>query len=214
MECQKSNSENRNFLYHSVRCLVRPVLDVFGHLESHGNENIPRHGGVLLVSNHVSLLDPVIIGAATARELHFLGADDYLHIPCVGRVLRQLNGIPIKRSAPSWGTLKRAVSCLKRGEALVIFPEGTRSADGVLGKMHNGASFVIHHTGVPTIPVFLKGAERFLPRGSKFIRPTQLSVIFGPPIDFTTLGKIDKKQELYQQMTEQVRTSILALRKN
>ena len=73
------------------------------------------------------------------------------------------------------------------------------------------ASFIIHHSGVPTIPIFLKGAERFMPRGAKFIRPAKLSVTFGPPIDFTGLKGIEQKRELYQRMSEQIRQSILAL---
>ena len=211
MKHQKSNVENKNLLYHSARCIIRPILDVLSHLESHGNENIPRQGGVLLVSNHVSLLDTLIIGAATDRELHFLGADIYFHIPCLGGLFTRLNAIPIKRATPSWQSLKKVISCLEMGKALLIFPEGTRSTDGTLGEIKKGASFIIHHSGVPVIPVFLKGAERFMPRGAKFIRPAKLSVTFGPPIDFTGLKGIDRRQELYQRMSEQIRQAILAL---
>ena len=93
----------------------------------------------------------------------------------------------------------------------IIFPEGTRSTDGTLGEIKKGASFIIHHSEVPVIPVFLKGAERFMPRGAKFIRPAKLSVTFGPPIDFTGLKGRDRRQELYQRMSEQIRQAILAL---
>ena len=214
MEHEKSNLRDKNFLYHFARCIVRPMFDVLSHLESHGSEHVPRQGGVLLVSNHVSLLDTLIIGAATDRELHFLGADSYFHIPCLGWLLTQLNGIPIKRTAPSWQPLKKVISCLDVGKAFLIFPEGTRSVDGRLGEMKKGVSFMIHHSGVPVIPVFIKGAERFLPRGAKFIRPAKLSVTFGPPIDFTGIEGIAQKQELYQQMSEQIRQAILVLKED
>ena len=211
MKHQKSNVQSSNLLYYSARYIARPILDVLNHLESHGNEHIPKQGGVLLVSNHVSLLDPVIIGAATDRELHFLGADTYFHVPGLGWLFTQLNGIPIKRGAPSWQSLKKVISCLEFGEALLIFPEGTRSVDGRLGGMKKGASFMIHHSGVPVIPVFIKGTERFMPRGAKFIRPAKLSVTFGPPIDFTHLEGIEQKQALYRRMSQEIRQAILAL---
>ena len=211
MKYKESNSHTNNFLYRSARCVIRPILDVLSHLESHGKENIPEQGGVLLVSNHVSFLDPVIIGAAADRELHFLGADSYFRIPCLGWLFTQLNGIPIKRATPGWQSLKEVISRLRIGKAVVIFPEGTRSVDGTLGEMKKGISFIIHHSDVPTIPVFLKGAERFMPRGAKFIHPAKLSVTFGTPIDFTGLEGIDRKQELYQRMSEQIRQAILAL---
>lgn len=211
MKHQKPNSENKNYFYHSAGCIIRPMLDVLSHLESHGNRYIPKQGGVVLVSNHVSFLDPIIIGASTARELHFLGTDTYFHISCLGWFLTKVNGFPIKRGTPDRRALKEALSRLQTGKALLIFPEGTRSVDGRLGEMKKGVSFMIHHSGVPVIPVFIKGAERFMPRGAKFIRPAKLCVTFGPPIDFTALEGIEQKQELYQRMSERIREAILAL---
>ena len=211
MKHQKPNPKNKNYFYHSARCIIRPMLDVLSHLESHGNRHIPKQGDVVLPSNHVSFLDPIIIGASTVRELHFLGTDAYFHIPCLGWFLTNVNSFPIKRGTPDRRALKEALSRLKTGKALLVFPEGTRSPDGTLGKTKNGVSFMIHHSNVPTIPVFLNGAERFLPRGSKFIRPTQLSVTFGAPLDFTTLRGIHTKREMYRRMNEQIHQAILAL---
>ena len=211
MKHQEPNFQTNAFLYRYVRCIVRPILDVLSHLASHGSENIPKQGGVLLVSNHTSLLDPVIIGAAASRELHYLGEDTYFHIPCVGWLLTQLNGFPVRRGSPDRKALREALARLKAGKALLIFPEGTRSTTGTLGEIKKGASFIIHHANVPVIPILLKGSERFMPRGAKFIRPAKLSVTFGPPIDFTTLEGINQKQELYQRMSDQIRRAILAL---
>ena len=211
MKHQKSNCENNNFLYCFARCIIRPILDVLSHLETHGTANIPRQGGVLLVSNHVTLLDTLIIGAATDRELHFMGANNFYRIPCFGWLLTKFNGFSIKRGTPDRQALKEALSRLQAGKALLIFPEGTRSTDGTLGEIKKGASFIIHHSGVPVIPIFLKGAEHFMPRGAKFIRPAKLSVTFGSPIDFTALKEINQKQELYQRMCEKIRQAILAL---
>ena len=204
-------TQTDSLLYRSIRLIVRPLLNILGHLESHGTENIPKQGGVVLVSNHLSYVDPFIISAATNRVLHFIGAEETFRVPILGRLVTQLNGFPVKRGTPDRSALKEALSRLKTGKALLIFPEGTRSPDGTLGEIKNGVSFIIHYSDVPTIPVFLNGAERFLPRGSKFIRPTQLSVTFGGPLDFTTLKGIHTKQEMYRRMNEQIRQAILAL---
>lgn len=166
------------------------------------------------MSNHLSYVDPVMIAAATARELHFFGAEKFFGIPGFGWLLKKLNGFPVNRGTPDRRALREALSRLQTGKALLVFPEGTRSVDGRLGEMKKGVSFMIHHSGVPVIPVFIKGAERFLPRGAKFIRPAKLSVTFGPPIDFTGIEGIAQKQELYQQMSEQIKQAILVLKED
>ena len=134
MRPQTYNFQADNPLYYWVRQIARLLLKVLGQLESHGNENIPRQGGVLLVSNHVSYLDPVIIASSINRELHFIGADNYFRIPCLGWLFTQLNGFPVKRGTPDRQALQKALSHLQEGKALLIFPEGTRSADGTFVK--------------------------------------------------------------------------------
>lgn len=200
-----------NLLYRCTRLIVRPLLGILGHLESHGTQNIPKQGGVVLVSNHVSYIDPVVIAAATDRVLHFIGAEKTFRVPIFGWLVTKLNGFPVRRGTPDRQALKEALSRLKDGKALLIFPEGTRSANGTLGEMHNGVSFILHHSNVPAIPVSIKGAEHFMPRGSKFIQPAKLSVTFGAPINFTKLEGIGRKQELYSRMCEQIRLSMLTL---
>lgn len=211
---EKYNFQADNRLYYMVRQVARPLLKVIGQLESHGSENIPRKGAVVLVSNHVSYLDPAIIASSINRELHFIGADNYFRVPCLGWLFAQLNGFPVKRGTPDRRALKKTLSLLQQGKALLIFPEGTRSTDGTFGEIKSGVSFIIYHSNVPTIPVLLKGAERLMPYGSKFIRPAKLSVTFGPPIDFTPLKGIHQKRKLYQRMSEQIRRAIAILQEN
>ena len=94
----------------------------------------------------------------------------------------------------------------------LLFPEGTRSVDGTLGKARDGACFIAHRAGVPTIPVFHSGAERVLPRNSKRLRRAQLTVTFGEPLELANTGEFETNREMYQQMGNQIMDAIADLR--
>ena len=184
-----------------------------GKIETRGSEYIPKKGGMLLLSNHLSYLDPFILATTATRELHYMARDNVFRIPVLKQIITSHNAYPVKRGAADRAALKHTISLLKAGNAVVIFPEGTRSADGTLGKAHDGASFIAHNADVPTIPVFLAGADRLMPRKSKWIRPAKLSTNYGPPIDFTEARKIQDKRVMHQRMSEQIMEAIAALRR-
>ena len=173
---------------------------VMGHLEVQGVSHIPREGGVLLVSNHISLLDPVIVGSAASREIHFMARSGLFRVPGLNKLITTYNAFPVNRGKPDLGALRKTISLLKNGNAVLIFPEGTRSLDGNLGKAHDGACFIAHRADVPTIPVFHSGVEQMLPRGSKRLRRAKLTVTFGEPIDFSEIVETGVKREMYQKM--------------
>ena len=195
-------------IYRWAHRLTYLFCKVMGHIETQGVENIPREGGVLLVSNHISLLDPVIIGSAANREVNFMARSNVFNVPLLGRIISVFNAYPVNRGKPDLGALRRTISLLKTGHAALIFPEGTRSFDGKLGKAHDGACFIAHRANVPTIPVFHRGAEKMMPRGSKRIRRAKLSVTFGNPIDFSEIVESEIKREMYQQMGVQMMGAI------
>ena len=182
-----------------------------GRLEVHGIHHIPREGGVLLVSNHVSFLDPVIIGSAVNREIHFMARSTAFDIPGLGKLISFYNAYPVNRGAPDLGALRKTITLLKAGNVVLMFPEGTRSVDGTLGKARDGACFIADRAGVPTIPVFHSGAERMLPRSSSRLRRTKLSVTFGEPLALVA-GEFETKREMYQQMGNQIMEAIADLR--
>lgn len=182
-----------------------------GQLEARGVDRIPKKGGVLFVSNHVSFLDPVIVGSAANREIHFMARSTAFDIPCLGKLISVYNAYPVNRGAPDLGALRKTISLLKAGNAVLMFPEGTRSLDGTLGKAHDGACFIAHRAGVPTIPVFHSGAERMLPRNSNRLRRSKLTVTFGEPLELTA-EEFETKREMYQQMGNQMMEAIADLR--
>ncbi len=186
------------------------VFNLFGKLESHGYENIPRHGGALILCNHVSYLDPFIVASAASRELYFMARHDSFEVPVIGSLITAHNAYPVRRGTADRAALRHTISLLKSGKGVLIFPEGTRSVDGTLGKPHGGVSFIAHNAGVPAIPAYLKGT--ILPRNAKWIHPAQLTVTFGTPIDFTEVQQITDKRELYRRMGEQIMQEIANLR--
>ena len=166
---------------------------------------------MLFVSNHVSFLDPVIVGSAACREIHFMARSNAFDIPGLGKLIALYNAYPVNRGEADLTALRKTLSLLKEGNAVLMFPEGTRSVDGTLGKAHDGACFIAHRAGVPTIPVFHKGAERILPRNSKRLRRAKLTVTFGEPIQLIA-GEFQTKREMYQQMGTQMMAAIADLR--
>ncbi|MCY3549259.1 MAG: lysophospholipid acyltransferase family protein [Candidatus Poribacteria bacterium] len=200
-------------LYRWGHRLTNLFCKTMGQLEARGVDRIPREGGVLLVSNHVSFLDPVIVGSAANREIHYMARSNAFDIPGLGKLITAYNAYPVNRGAPDLGALRRTISLLKEGHAVLIFPEGTRSVDGTLGRARDGACFIAHRAGVPTIPVFHSGAERMLPRNSKRLRRAKLTVAFGNPLELTTEG-FETKREMYQQMGNQMMEAIADLRDN
>lgn len=191
--------------------LTNIFCKTMGHLEVQGIHHIPREGGVLLVSNHVSFLDPVIVGSAANREIHFMARSTAFDIPGLGKLISLYNAYPVNRGAPDLGALRKTIALLKAGNVVLMFPEGTRSVDGTLGKARDGACFIADRAGVPTIPVFHSGAERMLPRSSSRLRRTKLSVTFGEPLELIT-GEFETKRERYQQMGNQIMEAIADLR--
>ena len=200
-------------LYRWGHRLTNLFCKTMGHLEVQGVHHIPKEGGVLFVSNHVSFLDPVIVGSAANREIHFMARSTAFDIPGLGKLISMYNAYPVNRGAPDLGALRKTISLLKDGNAVLMFPEGTRSVDGTLGKARDGACFIADRAGVPTIPVFHSGAERMLPRSSRRLRRAKLTVTFGEPLELIT-GEFETRREMYQQMGNQIMEAIADLRDN
>ena len=198
-------------LYRWGHRLTNIFCKTFGRLDARGVHHIPKEGGVLLVSNHVSFLDPVIIGSAANREIHFMARSNAFDIPALGKLISIYNAYPVNRGAPDLGALRKTISLLKAGNVVLMFPEGTRSVDGTLGKARDGACFIAHRAGVPTIPVYHSGAERMLPRNSKRLRRAKLTVAFGEPLELSA-PESETKREMYQLMGNQMMEAIADLR--
>jgi 1-acyl-sn-glycerol-3-phosphate acyltransferase len=175
-------------LYAVLKPFAVAVMRLLFRLESRGREHVPARGPVLLVANHSSLLDPPLVGGATDRHLHFLAKAELFRIPLFGRLIRGLNAHPLRREGGDAGALRTALRILRAGDALLMFPEGTRGDEGALRPPKAGAGMIALMSGAPVVPVYVSGSGRAWPRGRRLPRRGAVTVVFGPPVQIATDG--------------------------
>ena len=198
-------------LYRVLKPIAVALMRLVFRLEVQGREHIPATGPVLIVSNHVSLLDPPIVGGAAPRELYFLAKEELFRVPLLGRLIRGLNSRPVKRDGSDGRALKTALKLLAEDRALLLFPEGTRGTEGRLGEGKPGAGMLAVMSGAPVVPAYVSGSGRALPPGRTLPRPSRVRVRFGPPLHFKAAGS-DRRKERYREATDEMMRAIAQLR--
>jgi 1-acyl-sn-glycerol-3-phosphate acyltransferase len=192
--------------YHLCRGIARALFSL--HVE--GLEHVPQTGPVILAPNHVSYVDPVVVGISVRRPVHFMAKKELFRSPLVGRLLRGLQAYPVTRERVDPSTLKRTLSLLAAGHVVLMFPEGTRGDGRTMGPAKPGIAVVAARSGAPVVPVFHWGTEQVLPRGSRRIRRAPLRVRFGPPVHFMADGRVDR--EALEAFGRELMERIMALR--
>lgn len=146
-----------------------------------GKGNVPQQGPVLLLGNHQSHLDPVLVGLACPRQLKFLARDGLFFFP-FNLWIKALGAVPINQEGSALAGLRITLGLLKEDNAVLIFPEGSRTPDGQLHEMFSGFCLLARRSQATIVPLALDGAFAALPRGRAFIRPHSIGLTFGQPI--------------------------------
>jgi len=167
-------------LYYRLAYNVVGIELFFHRIRIEGRENVPK-GGCLIVSNHVSFMDPTTVGWAVAREIYYLGRKSLFKPPFWSWFLPICNVLPIDRDANDISGLRRIIRMLKEGHAVLLFPEGTRSPDGTPQAAEVGASLIALKAGVPILPVRVFGTYESLSRHTKRLRFHPIRVVIGKP---------------------------------
>jgi 1-acyl-sn-glycerol-3-phosphate acyltransferase len=176
------------FMWKSLRTLARIAATLLLDLKVYGVRNVPRDGGLLLVANHQSLLDPILVALPiTHRMMSFMAKSQLFENRYFGGFIRALNAFPIRQGAGDVGAMKETIRRLKEGHMLNIFPEGSRTLDGEMGPIEPGAALVIRRAGVPVVPVVIDGTFEAWPKGRKMLRPTRVRMMYGPPMELSHL---------------------------
>jgi 1-acyl-sn-glycerol-3-phosphate acyltransferase len=204
------------YLAHKTSFLLYKCLFNF---RVHGAENVPPSGGVLLACNHVSFLDPHAVGAACPREACFLARKTLFTGRLKSAVLHSWNVVPVDLSGkPDIAGLKAIMDRLRRGCAVTLFPEGTRSRDGHLQQAKPGVGLLVAKAGVPVMPARIFGAYEAWPRDQKLPHRRQVDFVFGKPVHYDAMiadarGKGPAAmKDLYQRIADDVMERIKALR--
>ncbi len=182
-------------LYDLTRVLTRGTIAGLCRPTVEGLHNVPTHGPFIVAPNHLSFFDSVIVQALTPRPVSFFAKAEYFTGTGVkGRVMKSffesVHSIPVERGeqAASVQALKTLLEILGRSEGVGIYPEGTRSRDGVLYRGRTGVGWLALTTGAPVVPVGIIGTEKLQPAGRKTVKPARFTLRFGRPLTFDRTG--------------------------
>ncbi len=178
-----------------IKLLIRVGGAALWQLRCTGAGRVPRTGGVLLAANHQSYLDPPFVASCLLREMHFMARKSLFRNPAFGALIGRCNAFSIDRDAADVKGVREAIERLRAGNILLVFPEGTRTRNGTIGRMKAGIGLLAGRAAVPIVPVLIEGAREVWPKGAPLPRlggPVRISI--GEPfwrgsLSETTLGE-------------------------
>jgi 1-acyl-sn-glycerol-3-phosphate acyltransferase len=187
--------------YEFARSVVYGVFKPWYRIEAIGREHFPKEGGVLLCSNHIHNFDPMVVGMMAPRPIHYMAKEEIFSVPVLGNIVRKCNAFPVKRGFNDREALRTGLKLLKDGHVFGLFPEGTRSKTGELGKGLSGAGFFALRSTAAVVPCAIIGPYRSF---------RKLKVVYGQPID---LEEMRKEKVSAEQVTELIMSKIEKLKK-
>ncbi len=171
-------------LHRFVKIIAFLLCKLFFLIRSFNKCNILKRGGVIIACNHMSFLDPVILGAVVFRPVNFMAKKELFDAGRVfGKFLSLLGVFSVSRGSLSKSTVKKAIKILKSKGALVIFPEGGRSRDGSIQKGEPGCVWLARVSGASIVPVRIYGSDKALPVNRNIFCPYPIKVVFGKPLN-------------------------------
>jgi len=188
--------------YWFARFICRVVL-LLRRMKVLGGENVPRRGGLLVVSNHVSYWDPIVVGSALKRKVHFMAKAELYAIPVLGTVITWCEAFPVNRGGTDQKAVRTALQYLRQGEVVGIFPEGSRSHTSEFLDPHLGAAMLAVHGNIAVLPVAVIGTRGFLGR---------VKVVIGKPLNFPKPQTKSDPKEKYRVISLKLMEEISGLR--
>lgn len=185
-------------IYRFCRMVLRMFFAVVYRLETRGLSNIPDGGAVILCSNHISNLDPPVVGIPLERKVHYMAKQELFNVPVLGWLITQLGAFPVKRGGVSKDSIRMAINMLKAGNVIGVFPEGTRKNAGGMGK--KGAAMLALKSEATVIPVAVVGS---------YTPFTKLIVYYGQPVDISEFN--NGGSEELEKATEKIMATIRSM---
>jgi 1-acyl-sn-glycerol-3-phosphate acyltransferase len=205
-------------LYQLVRHVLAPLLKALFRPRVEGITNVPETGPVIFASNHLSFIDSIIIPLIAPRSVSFLAKAEYFTGTGVKGSLSRwffssLGHVPVHRGKgrDARAALDTAAEVLARGDAFAIYPEGTRSLDGMLHRGRTGVARMALESGAPVVPVGIIGTDKVQPVGSRFPKIVPVTVRFGEPLDFSRYDGMQESLPVLRSVTDEIIYRILDL---
>jgi len=199
----------RNCAWLTLQYLLRMTFLLWVRYQVRGLHHVPREGGGLVLINHQSFLDPMLVGLPLLRPVSYLARDTLFPIPGIGWVLRNTYVMPINRDAPGTASIRIALDRMRQGFLVGLFPEGTRSPDGSVGEFKPGFLSLIRRSDVPVYPVGIAGAHLAMPRRRLSFRRHPVRLVFGPPLDPDEVRRLSVRGR-EEDLIQYVRAAVVA----
>ena len=180
--------------YRSIQWFTLGVFKIVFRYKYAHVDRLPMTGGALICPNHFSHLDPMAIGCIARRRVNFLAKKALWSSWAFGKILDALECIPIDREATGIGGMKLTLKRLKKGESVVLFPEGERSFDGNLLPLMTGFTALVKRVKVPIIPVGIYGTHEAWARGVSTPKPHKIRLVVGRPIPFCDMESMSEEE--------------------
>jgi len=204
--------DERSLLWKSLQIVARILTTLLFELKVYGIENVPTSGGALLVANHQSYIDPVVVAVRLRRPVSYLAQSGLFKNPFLGWLIRSLHAFPIERGKGDVGAVRESIRRLDEGHILNMYPEGTRTSDGEIGQIQKGIALILRKTTVPVIPVAIEGSFKAWPNHLKIFRPANVHVMYGKPMHFNNLRSdeiLEKLDKTLRSLLEELRSKML-----
>lgn len=199
------------FWYYFILTLARFAFWCLGGLRSVGESNIPRKGGVIVAPYHVSHLDPEAVACGTNRMLRFMAKEELFQHKLFGRFIGSIGAFPVKRGEGDTEAIRFAIEAIKGGDAVLIFPEGTRGDGRVVQPINRGVAMLAKRTGAPVVPVGIVGTHVAWPRGQKKIRRALTTVAYGVPFTYAEVATGESERENRERFATELQVRIAKL---
>ncbi len=196
-------------LYRFCWLLIRGFMVVFCRLKIVGIENVPKTGALILASNHISAVDPPFLGSAVNRQLFYMAKKELFENFILGPLIKRVNALPVNRGIFDRNALQTSMKILKNGGGLIMFPEGTRSKTGKLGKGKPGIGLLARSAIVPIVPAYIHNSKIF---HKIFITGKRLIIVFGEPIGVERIKSVKDEKDGYREIAAEVMERIKILR--
>ena len=179
-------------------------------------DRIPPAGPLLLAANHASFYDPFLVGSGAEREVYYLARSTAFWFP-LGVMLRVMNAVPMDREGGGLAGMLKIIGILNQGQAITLFPEGTRSPDGQIHAAKAGVGLIVIKSRAPVMPVRIFGSYLAWNRHMRLPRPRRVTVKYGRLMDFAALRaeaqtcSKDRLKAIYKEVADQIMAAISAM---